>query len=892
MQKRDAILIILPVGQNTNRDGYIRQALSRFGVARVVVVEPNKKFKYWAKKPGTKKAYACDFRLHSLVSAWLQDHVERFDITAIVSMCDGTNTLLLKDHFYAKATSSAKLRGSIFHDVATVPYVVIDDIAKCYTRKYSAPVEVSDVYEQPRVDYADPDYAEFIFLRDMQRLVRASRGKLRRSIRFDYTLCDTIAACRSARDFLVRCIAIGSDIETVAVDLSCIGYTGIDSNGEVKSFCLPLMRPDCDNWLGFNAVELREYLEIVKQIQQCPARKIYHNGSYDSAILIRYGLEPHNYDLDTLHMMHSLHPYARKSLGFAASIYNDDFRYWKDDIKGAEDDADKKEYSLPYTREGLEIYWRYCALDTWNTLVVYFHLAEELMEHKWAVDNYAKEIALSLGPMFAMSMHGLVIDTAEQSRYRDRLENVAFAALDNLKTAVGNADFNPNSDAQVAWLVYDVLGCRDEDGSRSVDKRRLRFLADDNPYLARFCSWLWDYKQANNNLGKYVRNLKPYRGRFLSSFGIAQTYTGRCGSKSHFFWCGTNAQNIPGEARPIFRADKGYFYVEVDYGQSDNYFVAFSANDPVMIDTVLNDQDTHAIHCELVLGTPYEQIVTWRKHDPKKSAEDKHKYEFVEHPITGVRQITKKVTHGSNYGMQYKTMYINVGKPAVVAAAAAMGIPNASRLNRTELEEICARMQVRYNSRYPVTAQWRVRIVDEIYASGGLVQCYGGRTHRFLLHPSKRSDVQRAASGFYGQGGTAGNINGALLRYFYAEEGCQLRQSPLYRERTETARYLAERSGSSEQDNRFAGWRVGAQYACFIVLQVHDSLSFMIPTAYPELGNNCLSLMDHDCILNGHAFRVPIEAEASYFWTKKGIKWPRHVSAESGAAIVAKLATR
>lgn len=892
MQKRDSILIILPVGQNTNREGYIRQALSRFGVARVIVVEPNKKLKYWAKKPGAKKAYGCDFRMHRAVSALIQGYVDQFDITAIVSMCDGTNTLLLKDYFNEKPVSSAKLRGSIFHDIASVPFVVIDDIAKCYTRKYAPPVEVKDVYEQPRVDYADPDYAEFIFTRDMQRLIRASRGKLRNSIPFNYLLCDSIELCRSARDFLIDCIAIASDIETVAVDLSCIGYTGISANGDIRSFCLSLMRPDCPNWIAFSDSELAEYLAIVKQIQQSPARKIYHNGSYDSAILIRYGLEPHNYDLDTMHMMHSLHPYARKSLGFAASIYNDDFRYWKDDIKGAEDDADKKEYSLPYTRAGLEIYWRYCALDTWNTLVVYHWLAQEMLEHQWAVDNYAQEIALSLGPMFAISMHGLVIDTVEQSRYRDVLESKASTALEAIKTAVGNPNFNPNSDEQVAWLVYDVLGCRDEDGSRSVDKRRLRFLADDNPYLARFCSWLWDYKQSNNNLGKYVRNLKAYRGRFLSSFGIAQTYTGRCGSKSHFFWCGTNAQNIPGEARPIFRADKGYFYVEVDYGQSDNYFVAFSANDPVMIDTVLNDKDTHAIHCELTLGVSYEQVVTWRKHDPKKSAEDKRKYEFVEHPITGVRQITKKVTHGSNYGMQYKTMYINVGKPAVVAAASAMGIPNAAKLTRSQLEEVCARMQVRYNSRYPVTGSWRVRIVDEIYASGGLVQCYGGRTHRFLLHPSKRSDIQRAASGFYGQGGTAGNINGALLRYFYAEEGCQLRQSPLYRERTEAARGIEARSGQNEPHARFAGWRVGAQYACFIVLQVHDSLSFMIPTAYPELGNNCLSLMDHDCILNGHTFRVPIEAEASYWWTKKGVKWPRHVSAEEGAAIVAKLATR
>lgn len=890
MRKTDTILVILPVGQNANRESYIRSELSRFGIHRVIAIEPNKSLKYWAKKPGTKKAYACAFNKASALRALIDEHCARFDITAIVSMCDGTNTLLLRSYFNEKNVSSSKLRGSIFHDVAPVPFIVIDDPAKCYTRKYAPPVEITDIYEQPRVDYADPDYCDFIFKRDMQRVVRASRGALRNELHFNYTLCDTIVACYAARNYLLNCVAIGADIETVGVDFSCIGYTGIDGNGNCRSFCLPLLRPDCDNWLNFSREELSEYLKIVREINHSRVPKIFHNGSYDSAILIRYGLEPAAFDLDTMHMMHSLHPYARKSLGFAASLYNDDFRYWKDDIKGDEDDADKKEYSIPYSRAGLEVYWRYCALDTWNTLVVFYHLAIEMQNHDWSIRNYAQEIALSLGPMLAISMHGLVTDVAEQERYRERLETKAVGALADLRIATNNPDFNPNSDAQVSWLVYDVLCSPDEDGSRSVDKRRLRFLADDNPLLARFCRWLWDYKEANNNLGKYVRNLKLWRGRFLSAFGIAQTYTGRCGSRAHFFWCGTNAQNVPGEARPIFRADKGYFYVEVDYGQSDNYFVAFSANDPVMIETVLDDRDTHATHCELVLGVPYEQIVTWRKHDPKKSAEDKRKYEFVEHPITGVRQITKKVSHGSNYGMQYKTMYTNVGKPAVVAAANALGVPNAARLTRTELEQVCARMQVRYNSRYPVTADWRNHIVDVIFTSGGLIECFGGRTHRFLLHPSKRNDIQRAASGFMGQGGTAGNINGALLRYFYAADGCKLRQSPTYRRRFEESAGAGEASAAQFSDG--SRWRIGREYACFIVLQVHDSLSNMIPEKYPELANIALNLMDHDCIINGHTFRVPIEAEASYWWTKKGVKWPRHVSAEEGAAIVAKLATR
>src|SRR3546814_5030631 len=73
--------------------------------------------------------------------------------------------------------------------------------------------------------------------------------------------------------------------------------------------------------------------------------------------------------------------------------------------------------------------------------------------------------------------------------------------------------------------------------------------------------------------------------------------------------------------------------------------------------------DGHAIHGELCFARPYDWIVAGKKAgDPD-----------VVHPTRGVRQLVKRVVHGSNFMMAAMTLYLTMGRDAVVVAAKLAG---------------------------------------------------------------------------------------------------------------------------------------------------------------------------------------------------------------------------
>src|SRR3546814_9844969 len=85
--------------------------------------------------------------------------------------------------------------------------------------------------------------------------------------------------------------------------------------------------------------------------------------------------------------------------------------------------------------------------------------------------------------------------------------------------------------------------------------------------------------------------------------------------------------------------------------------------------------DGHAIHGELCFARPYDWIVAGKKAgDPD-----------VVHPTRGVRQLVKRVVHGSNFMMAAMTLYLTMGRDAVVVAAKLAGHSNADSWPQEEL---------------------------------------------------------------------------------------------------------------------------------------------------------------------------------------------------------------
>ena len=304
----------------------------------------------------------------------------------------------------------------------------------------------------------------------------------------------------------------------------------------------------------------------------------------------------------------------------------------------------------------------------------------------------------------------------------------------------------------------------------------------------------------------------------------------------------TNMQNVPKSMRMLAAAYAGTTLVSSDYSQSDSYFVAFESQDEAMIETVTDDRDTHSVHVEFFFGHKYEDVV---------AGADK-KEPWVVHPETGVRQIIKKVSHGTNYDMGGGTMLLNVRKEAAWAMVRALlSGPNSTKfmsymsLDKTkpaqyyidnerlwanpQLEKACDFAQALYYMRYPTLKRWKQAAVQGARMQHGVITMYGGSSTVMLCDPARNPRFIPAS---YGQGGTAGNINNAMLRLYYLADGM---------------------------------WKNGFK----MIIQVHDELVCSIPDGAYDLVERKVKIMEHPCTIHGRTFTIPVEAELTKSWQAK-----------------------
>jgi hypothetical protein len=91
--------------------------------------------------------------------------------------------------------------------------------------------------------------------------------------------------------------------------------------------------------------------------------------------------------------------------------------------------------------------------------------------------------------------------------------------------------------------------------------------------------------------------------------------------------------------------------------------MAYESQDPDKIAVVESGRDSHAVNGELFFGMPYDDIVAGKKaNDPR-----------IVHPIYGIRQLAKRIVHGTNFQMAGMTLYVTMGREAVVETARLLG---------------------------------------------------------------------------------------------------------------------------------------------------------------------------------------------------------------------------
>jgi hypothetical protein len=809
-------------------------------------------------------------RKDSITKAFLQ-RVNSIKPSLVVVSCPAILGFL--SGWDSRLATLQKMRGGVYHlegdrmvprpTESSIPVIVTYPVTAIHQQIDSRIIANDDGEEDKQEPYRVPE-GKTILQWDWQKVGRFYAGKQRKLPEFRYSICRTLDDCYAAREYLLSCVLISTDIETgnFPPQITCVGYTGLLANGACHSFVIPFYDEFAEGGTFWDSLDDHAIAwSVVRDINEAPIPKTMQNGSYDCSYFIRDGAPAKNYILDSMLLWYSLYMELPKSLDFISSVLLDNFQYWKDDIKG-----DKIDNGVTIRETSMERYWRYNALDCYNTLFNTLYLLQLMSKTEYMRVNYNDTLMRALSGL-AMSMRGVRADFKRLEEHRVALEAERDEAIDKFRYLICDPEFNINSPAQKCSLLYDFFGLRERNArGRFVDMSKplkgnnapsagaipLKMAKYEHP-LFKYIIESMEAAMVPDKQISNVCNIKMYTDRFRTSFGAVGTETTRFNSKKSAFWDGTNAQNIRGTYRDWMVADPDHIFLDVDYSQSDDVFVAYESEDPDKLDVINRGLDAHAVNGELFFGKTYDWIVAGKKaQDP-----------MVVHPIYGIRQLSKKTSHGANFQMAAMTLYVTMGREAVVAAAELLGHADAGSWNQDRLVQMCGLLMLKYRKKYKRLNknEWYGDIANELKKTGKIVNAFG-ITRRFLGDPNDNG-TQREATAFLGQSGTAGNMNRVMYEIDHGYIPKNFRDGP-------NPDYGDEPRRMTWESHGFA-----------FHLQVHDNFVAQLNLKHPlwrQAAHNLLYVMNRPVIIKGRAMRVGAEAALGLRWGKKMLDWDGDIS--------------
>lgn len=489
-------------------------------------------------------------------------------------------------------------------------------------------------------------YGKFIASRFISKVVNP--GEWREPTEFKW---DVVTAENVERYYALfsTAFAISTDIETLKNPLSirCIGYCAVFISPDTGAIStLAIVLPMDSLWA----------LAWMRKFNELPPAKIFQNGKYDNAYLLRYNSPVINWLWDTAHLFHSWHSELPKDLAFLNAFFLRKVVYWKD---------------LAETTD-LHEYYRYNALDTWATVNVWI---EELLQlPDWARRNYVLEFPL-VYPCLLAEMTGVIRDQDRLLESRREVDALAEKEITSLRACTGIPDLNPNSPPQI-MKVFRALGCADLPGTKEIFMKKAMFR---HPLNAHILGKVIKARGHRKIGGTYLRTdddakktgihageggSKEFHGFWLYTQNPHGTDTARLASGEHHFWCGANIQNVPVKAGPVVkrtvRAPDGFYIAECDLEQAESRDTAHITGDEKMIANVSGTQDFHSLNASAFFGISYVDLYD----DTKKKTKNKK-----------VRDISKRTNHGANYNMGAGVLVDTMGLEAIWEAKKLLGLP-------------------------------------------------------------------------------------------------------------------------------------------------------------------------------------------------------------------------
>lgn len=407
---------------------------------------------------------------------------------------------------------------------------------------------------------------------------------------------------------------------------------------------------------------------------------------------------------------------------------------------GSKKHRNKKTNDFGFERVPLDILIPYAAIDTDLTRrLLRNQIARINQEGCRAAHQLMKTHCIPASRVLgAMEFEGFPVDKP----YLDYLENelgriVAekMAALNGFWNATVNSantpdyiekrkeEFNPNSTAHVAWMLFsggiidpenpafDVNGkprpvtrqgpwCEINKKSQQfkTDKKTLKAIAEKTK--CPFARTLLEYRAAHKALTGFIAEIKvlsEYDGKIHTGFFLHGTSTGRLASRN------PNMQNLPAKkiaginVKKLFIPDDPEEEVifNVDWkGAEIRVFTAY-ARDPQLEAAINSGLDVHSWFTQEIFGIPYDEVEAKKESDPV---------------IKETRTTVKRVVFGILYG------------------AMAKKIAETAGITEERAQEVIDKLF----ARFPSLKGYMDEVVAHIHKHG-FVETFFGRRRRFPL---------------------------------------------------------------------------------------------------------------------------------------------------------------
>ena len=343
--------------------------------------------------------------------------------------------------------------------------------------------------------------------------------------------------------------------------------------------------------------------------------KVAHNAKYDLTVLRRYGLDVAGILDDTLIMAWLLDS-ASRSLGLKALAA--DLLGWKMTELTELIGTGRKQVSMEQVPAALA--GAYCGADVDATIHLYELLAPRLQAAElWKLYT---EIERPLIPVLTdMEMAGVLLDLGFLKEMSGTLGKRVMELETELYQVIGHA-FNIRSTQQLSQVLFEELKFPTR-GLKKTASGHFSTAADVLDGLAllseelsseqrRAIDLILEHRQLEKLRGTYVDALpalvNPQTGRVHTSFSQTGAVTGRLSSS------GPNLQNIPirteigREIRRAIIAPPGWQLISADYSQVELRILADVANEELLVEAFLADQDIHAVTGARLFNVPLAEV--------------------------------------------------------------------------------------------------------------------------------------------------------------------------------------------------------------------------------------------------------------------------------------------